>query len=93
LSRFHTLAASSDYLEAQFELYQRKPDELPADWRAAFDLLAAYFPDVGLHDSLKQASAAGLIRRSAHLIARLDPLGRVPTEHWNRLGTQVGRRL
>lgn len=93
LSRFHTLAASSDYLEAQFELYQRKPDELPADWRTVFDLLAAYFPEVGLHDSLKQAGAAGLIRRSAHLLARLDPLGRVPTERWNSLGTQIGRRL
>jgi 2-oxoglutarate dehydrogenase E1 component len=93
LSRFHTLAASSDYLEAQYELYQRKPDDLPADWRAAFDLIAAYFPDVGLHDSLKQASAATLIRRSAHLTAQLDPLGRVPTERWNSLGMQVDRRL
>jgi 2-oxoglutarate dehydrogenase E1 component len=93
LSRFHMLAASREYIEALAECYARKPDEIPGDWRAAFDLLAAYFPGAGIEGPSNQGVVGDLVRRYAHLMARLDPLGRQPPERWNRLRSELVRRL
>ena len=90
-SKFHTLAASSSYLEALLERFAAHPDELPVDWRNAFGLLDAYFPKL-LSGAAEGAAAAEFVRRFAHVAARLDPLGRALPARWNHLAAEFTRR-
>ena len=75
MSQFHTLASSSEYLEALLERYRSDPADVPEDWRAAFEILAGYFPGA-VSPGATGSNAHDLVRRFAHLAAQLDPLER-----------------
>ena len=95
MSRFHNLAISSGYLESQLQRYASEPEALPQEWRAALDVLDAYFPGV-LASSAGTANAnapSDLIRRYAHLAAQLDPLNLMPPARWNRLRAAFEQRV
>ena len=91
VSTFHTLAASSGYLQALLERFATQPDELPPDWRSALALLDTYFPAalIGTADAPVEDD---FIRRFAHLAARLDPLNRSLPARWNQLQLEFVRR-
>lgn len=93
MSQFHTLASSSEYLEALLERYRSNPADVPEDWRAAFEILAGYFPGAVSPGAERANSAHELIRRFAHLAAQLDPLERALPEPWHRLRTEFEQRL
>jgi 2-oxoglutarate dehydrogenase E1 component len=93
LSQFHTLASSSEYLEALLERYRSDPADVPEDWRAAFEILAGYFPGALSPGAELSSSAHDLVRRFAHLAAQLDPLERALPEPWDRLRAEFERRL
>ena len=93
MSQFHTLASSSEYLEALLERYRSDPATVPEDWRAAFEILAGYFPGTVSPGAESSSSAHDLVRRFAHLAAQLDPLERALPEPWDRLRAEFGRRL
>jgi 2-oxoglutarate dehydrogenase E1 component len=80
VSRLHTIAASSAYVQAMLNGYRADPASVPADWRAALDLLTAYFPD--LESGGRQASSDEALRRYGHLLADLDPLRRALPRRW-----------
>jgi 2-oxoglutarate dehydrogenase E1 component len=93
LSQFHTLASSSEYLEALLARYRSDPAGVPQDWRAAFEILAGYFPGAVSPGTEVGSSAHDLVRRFAHLTAKLDPLERALPKRWHRLRTEFERRL
>ena len=93
MSQFHTLASSSGYLEALLERYRSAPAEVPEDWRAAFEILAGYFPGAVSPGSESGSSAHELVRRFAHLAAQLDPLERELPQPWQRLRVEFEQRL
>ncbi len=93
MSQFHTLASSSEYLEALLERYRSDPADVPEDWRAAFEILAGYFPGAVSSGAESVSNARDLIRRFAHLAAQLDPLERALPEPWHRLRTEFEQRL
>jgi len=75
------LAASSDYVEEQYEQWQRDPASLTDEWRlffAGFDLASSPTGEVASERAADQSKVASLIfafRNLGHLIADLDPLG------------------
>ena len=75
------LAASSDYVEEQYQQWQRDPDTLTDEWRiffAGFDLAYSPTGEVASERAADQSKVASLIfafRNLGHLIADLDPLG------------------
>jgi 2-oxoglutarate dehydrogenase E1 component len=75
------LAASSDYVEEQYEQWQRDPASLSDEWRlffAGFDLAYSPTGEVASERAADQSKVASLIfafRNLGHLIADLDPLG------------------
>ena len=93
MSQFHTLASSSEYLEALLERYRSDPADVPEDWRAAFAILAGYFPGTVSPGAENSSSAHDLVRRFAHLAAQLDPLERALPEPWDLLRAEFERRL
>ena len=93
LSQFHTLASSSAYLEALLERYRSAPADVPEDWRAAFEILADYFPGAVSPGPESGSSAHELVRRFAHLAAQLDPLERELPQPWQRLRVEFEQRL
>lgn len=92
-TRFHGLAMPSDYLDAMLERYATNPDGLPSEWRAAFDLVDAYFPSAFAANAATPEALEALLRRYAHLVADLDPLGRTPPPRWDRLRAAIEQRL
>jgi 2-oxoglutarate dehydrogenase E1 component len=93
LSQFHTLASSSEYLEALLERYRSNPADVPDDWRAAFEILAGYFPGAVALPVETGSNVHDLVRRFAHLAAQLDPLERPLPEPWQRLRSEFEHRL
>jgi len=75
------LASSSDYVEEQYQQWQRDPDSLTDEWRiffAGFDLAYSPTGEVASERAADQSKVASLIfafRNLGHLIANLDPLG------------------
>ena len=90
-SKFHTVAASTGYLQGLLEQFANDPAGLPSDWRNALNLLDAYFPDV-LSGTANDASAVEFIRRFAHVAARLDPLKRDSPARWSHLAAEFAHR-
>lgn len=92
MSEFHVAAASSAYIQDLLSRYQSKPAAVPSDWRAALDLITAYFPH-----ALSRHSDGGelttFVRRYAHLAAKLDPLQRPQTGAWGHLQQEILGRL
>ena len=93
MSQFHTLASSSGYLEALLERYRLAPADVPEDWRAAFEILARYFPGTVSPGGESVNSAHDLVRRFAHLAAQLDPLERELPQPWHHLRVEFEQRL
>jgi len=75
------LAASSDYVDEQYQQWQQDPDSLTDEWRiffAGFDLAYSPTGEVASERAADQSKVASLIfafRNLGHLIADLDPLG------------------
>jgi 2-oxoglutarate dehydrogenase E1 component len=91
LPPLHLLAANSSYLETLLARFASHPDSVPEDWRAALDLVKTYFPAALREGSSQQAQSSALVRRFGHLAARLDPLGRLPPQRWQRLRLEFER--
>ncbi len=93
MPKFHTLALSSAYLEGLWERYRSDAAAVPEDWRAALEILDDYLPSGALQSGPAALTAHSLVRRFAHLAARLNPLDRPLPEPWERLRSEFERRL